>query len=157
MAVILALILAVCLDPLTAFAQPNTGTPVKTTLCAIVKQPEIYSGKLVQFRATVEPGVYDLPASVTDDGCGAEVKLFTPDDPHLASLLKNREFRKLVKYLPKKPVVQATITGWFKGASVQPPGPRSGSGLLLESVAGVVALRNDSTLHSPSGSPQRKM
>ena len=129
--------------------------PVQTSLCAILKQPEVYSGKLVRFRATVEPGVYDLPAGVSDASCSAELKLFTPDDSHLAGLLKSKEFRKLTKCLPKKPEVQATLTGWFKlGTAPASPGPPPGSGLLLESVADVVA-RNAAKVHLPAGSQRR--
>ena len=34
-----------------AFGQTNTGEPIKTTLCEIVKAPERYNGKAVQVRA----------------------------------------------------------------------------------------------------------
>lgn len=121
---------AICVTAAVLLGQTGSGTPVRTTLCAMMKQPERFQGKLVTFRALVEPGVEELPAGVADDSCSAELKFLTPDDPHLALLLKSAEFRKLTKLVAKKPAVEATLTGWFVRE-------KSNSGLMLESVAEV--------------------
>jgi hypothetical protein len=118
-----------------AFAQTATDSPVKTTLCEIVKRPEYFNGKVVQFRATVESGVMDLPSGVADESCSAELPFFAPDDQHLAALLKNKKFRKLQKDLAKTPLVQATVTGRFEHL----PAKKPDSLLVLESVGEVVA------------------
>ncbi len=109
--------------------------PVKTTLCEILRQPASFNGKLVQFRARVESGVLDLPGSAVDDTCSMELPFMSPDDQHLAGLLKDREFRKLTNYLKKTPLVQATITGWFGVDKKSLPG------LVLESVSDVTRMR----------------
>ncbi len=120
------------------FAQSKTGAPVKTTLCDMVKHPQDFNGKLVQFRATIESGVMDLPSGVADESCSAELPFFTPDDQHLAALLKNKEFHKLQKDLQKTPLVQATITGrWFEHLPANKPEYR----LVLDSVGEVLAKR----------------
>jgi len=46
---IAAVVLA--LAPGIAFAQPTATEPIKTTLCELVKTPEQFNGKMVQFRA----------------------------------------------------------------------------------------------------------
>ena len=120
-----------------ALAQTKTDAPVKTTLCEIVKRPEYFNGKLVQFRATVESGVMDLPSGMADESCSAEVPFFAPDDQHLAMLLKSKKFRKLQKDLAKTPLVQATVTGRFEHM----PAKKPESLLVLESVGEVEAKR----------------
>ena len=129
-------VLLLCLLPARcAFAQPSAAAPVKATLCEILGQPKQFNGKLVEFRAVVEPGLEDLPAGATDEHCSAGLKFFSPDDPHLAKLLKNGEFQKLVRLVKSKPVVEATITGRFQVSE------NSEYGLLLEAVAHVTAPR----------------
>jgi hypothetical protein len=116
-----------------ALAQSPGDMSVRTSLCEILRQPQRYNGKLVEFRAIVEPGLEDLPAGAADPHCTAELKFLSPDDPHLAKLLKSGEFKKLVRLLRKKPVVEATIAGQFHVSGKR-------YGLLLESVAHVKAL-----------------
>jgi hypothetical protein len=124
-----------------AFAQTNAGEPVKTTVCEIAKHPEAFDGKVVRVRALVEAGMEDLPEGVADESCGAELKLFAPDDPHFARLVKSKEFRKLVKEVKKNPVVEATVTGLFKrAAGEQKPDQKLNAGLALESVEDVVVF-----------------
>jgi len=118
-----------------AFAQTKTDAPVKTTLCEIVKRPDDFNGKVVQFRATVESGVMDLPSGAADETCSAELPFFAPDDRQLAVLLKSKKFRKLQKDLAKTPLVQATVTGRFEHL----PAKKPDSLLVLESVGEVVA------------------
>jgi hypothetical protein len=145
-AVSLVLMLSTVLPPIFAFGQAKAGEPVKTTVCEIARHPETFDGKLVQVRATVESGVEDLPAGVADESCGAELKFFTPDDPHFARLLKSKAFRKLIKDVKKNPVVEATVTGLFERSGAdQKPDP----GLALESVEDVV-------VRPPSRAPAQK-
>jgi hypothetical protein len=134
-AVSLALILCLSLPPIFAFGQAKAGDPVKTTVCEIARHPDTFDGKQVQVRATVETGVEDLPAGVTDESCGAELKFFTPDDPQFARLLKSKGYRKLVKDVKKNPVVEATVTGLFKRFGT---GQKPDNGLALESAEDVV-------------------
>ena len=116
--------------PATTLAQP-----VKTSLCDLVKQPETFNGKLVQFRATIESGEQDLPSGASDQHCATAVKFVAPDDASLAALLKNKDFRKLTHDLKKSPIVAATVTGWFE----QKGGKNADDfGLILESVTDVV-------------------
>lgn len=129
------LLLCLALPRVCAFEQTEAGKPVKAALCAIAAHPGDFDGKLVEVRAIVESGVSDLPAAVTDASCGAEVKFFTPDDPHLATLLKSKGFRKLVKEVKRNPVVEATVSGWFKRTATA---PKPEYGLALESVDKVV-------------------
>jgi len=124
-AILLAAAMVVC-----GFAQEGTK-PLETTLCQVVKQPDSFRGKLIEVRAMVDSGVQDLPVGVSDESCSAELKFLTPDEAHLARLLKSGEFRKLTKRLAKKPLVEATVTGLF----VQ---EKNGPGLVLESVKDVV-------------------
>ena len=120
-----------------AFAQDKAGEAVKTTVCEIAKHPEMFDGKLVEVRGRVDTGVQDLPASVADDKCGGELKFYTPDDHQLVRLAKSKGFQKLVKDVKKNPVVEATVSGWFKRfGSEDKPDNR----LALESVADVVAI-----------------
>jgi hypothetical protein len=113
-----------------AFGQMKTQEPIQTTLCEIIKQPERFNGKLVEFRAQIESGVMYLPSGVSNESCAADVPFFSIDDRHLAALVKDKEFKKLTKYLTKTSLVQATVTGWFEHKS----GEKGGSGLILESV-----------------------
>lgn len=103
---------------------------IRTTLCEIVKAPERFSGKLVQFRARIESGVMYLPSGVSDESCGADVPFFSMDDQHLATMVNNKEFKKLTKYLSRTPFVDATVTGTFEHRA----GEKAASGLILESV-----------------------
>ena len=119
-------------------AADKPAEPVKTNLCEIVKQPAQFTGKLVRFRATIESGVMDLPSGAADEHCGAEVPFFSTDDRYFAELVKDREFRKLTKYLSQTPLVQATLTGRFEyreGGN----GKKPEMGLILQSVAEVTA------------------
>jgi hypothetical protein len=135
-AVPLVVILCLGLPPIFAFGQAKAGDPVKTTVCEIARHPDTFDGKRVQVRAIVETGVQDLPAGVTDESCGGELKFFTPDDPHFARLLKSKGYRKLVTDVKKNPVVEATVTGLFKSFGTdQKPDNR----LALESVEDVLA------------------
>jgi hypothetical protein len=128
-------VLCVALPSIHAFAQTETGAPVKTTVCEIARHPEAFDGKLVQVRAMVDTGVEDLPSGVADESCGGELKFFTPDDRHFALLLKSKGYRKLVQDVKKNPVVEATVTGSFKRfGSGQKPDNR----LALESVDDVL-------------------
>jgi hypothetical protein len=74
---------------------------------------------------------------MADESCGAELKLFTPDDPHLARLVKSKGFRKLIKEVKKNPVVEATVTGLFRRAAGE---QKPNAGLALESVEDVVVF-----------------
>ena len=123
--------------------QTKAEEPVKTTLCDIVKQPERFSGKRVQFRATIESGVMYLPSGVSDESCSADVPFFSLDDQHLAVLVKDKEFRKLTKYLTKTPLVQATVTGWFEHRAGGEAGKekKAESGLILETVEKVAMTK----------------
>lgn len=117
------------------FAQSPASEPVKATVCEITAHPETFAGKLVQVRALVESGVDDLPAGVADDKCGGELKFLTPDDRHLARLVKSKPFRKLIKDVKKNPLVEATVIGWFRRGD---PDKKTESGLALESVEDIV-------------------
>lgn len=133
----LAAILGLGLTALLAFEQAKAGEAVKTTVCEIATHPEIFDGKLVQVRALVETGLQDLPASVADDHCGGELKFYMPDDQHLVRLAKSKGFQKLVKDVKKNPVVEATVTGWFKRFGT---GEKPDNRLALESVGDVVVI-----------------
>lgn len=133
-----------------AVAQTKTDGPVKTTLCEIVKRPADFNGKAVQFRATIESGVMDLPSGASDESCSAELPFFTPDDQHLAALFKNKEFRKLQKDLEKTPMVQATITGMFEHMPAKKPEFR----LVLEAVGEVAAKRAKAPVRATPASPR---
>ena len=146
-AVSLVLIFGLGLPPIFALGQAKAGEPVKTTVCEIAKHPETFDGKRVQVRATVETGVEDLPAGVADESCGAELKFFTPEDPQFARLLKSKAFRKLVEDVKKNPVVEATVTGWFKRFGT---GQEPDNRLSLESVENVVVRPQ------PRGPAQKK-
>ena len=136
MAAAVSLVAILCLGlPPILFAQAKAGDPLKTTVCEIARHPETFDGKLVQVRAAVESGVDDLPAGVADESCGAELKFFTPDDPQFARLLKSKGFRKLIKEVKKNPLVEATVTGWFRRSGTD---QKPDSGLALESVEDVV-------------------
>ncbi|HLY16064.1 MAG TPA: hypothetical protein VKR61_02510 [Bryobacteraceae bacterium] len=132
------MLLGLILPAVLAFAQAGSPGPIKTAVCEVVRHPADFEGKLVQIRATVESGVDDLPAGLTDEGCGAEIKFFTPDDPHFARLLKSKGFRTLTKEVKRNPVVQATVNGWFKRTATD---PKPEYGLALESVSDVVVKR----------------
>jgi len=136
-AISLAAILGLGLPPIFAFEQPKAGEAVKTTVCEIARHPETFDGKLVQVRALVETGVQDLPAGVADDNCGGELKFYTPDDQHLVRLAKSKGFQKLVKDVKKNPVVEATVTGWFKRFGT---GEKPDNRLALESVGDVAVI-----------------
>jgi len=88
-----------------SFALCPADGPVKTTLCEVVRHPEMFDGKIIEVRALVDSGVEDLPSGISDDSCGAELKFFTPDDLHFHRLAKNKEFQKLVKDVKRHPVV----------------------------------------------------
>ncbi|MFN7994909.1 MAG: hypothetical protein U0Q18_14985 [Bryobacteraceae bacterium] len=119
--------------------QTTDQEPIQRPLCQIIREPDNYNGKLVQFRASIESGQEDLPSGVADDSCAADVPFFSPDDKQLDRLLKDKEFRKLLKEVKRNPFVDATVTGWFlSGASAKPrPGQRPGPKLILESVSNV--------------------
>jgi hypothetical protein len=117
------------------FAQSPTSEPVKATLCEITAHPGTFVGKLVQVHALIESGVDDLPAGVTDDKCGAELKFLTPDDQHFARLVKSKPFRKMIKDVKKHPVVEVTVIGWLRRGD---PDKKTESGLALESVEDIV-------------------
>lgn len=135
------LIVCLALPPLFAFDQPKASEPVKTTVCEIAGHPESFDGKIVQVRAIVDTGVQDLPASVIDDNCKAELKFYSPDDRQLVRLAHSKGFQKLVKELKKNPVVQATVTGLFKRAIPNPaPDQKPIPGLALESVEDVTVI-----------------
>jgi hypothetical protein len=125
--------------------QPQTSdnAPVQTPLCQIIREPDRFNGKLVEFRASIESGQEDLPSGVADDSCAADVPFFSPDDKQLDRLLKDKEFRKLLKEVKRNPFVEATVTGWFlSGTSSKPgPGQRPGPKLILESVSDVKAKK----------------
>jgi hypothetical protein len=129
---ILALLFA--LRPTFAFETADS-VAVKTTLCEIVKHPETFDGKTVQVHALVESGLQDLPAAVSDQSCGAELKFYMPDDAHLAHLVKSKGFQKLIKDVKRNPVVEATVTGLFKRSL---PSQNNEPGLALESVSDIV-------------------
>ena len=123
-------------------AQPQpAGSPIPTTLCDILRQPQQFKGKLVSLRAVIEPGVEDLPEGAADQHCHAELKFFTPDDTHLSKLLKSKEFQKLVRALKKSPRVEATISGVFQVTD------KPENRLAIESVSRVTA--------QPRPKPQR--
>ena len=133
------MVLAYCfsLPPVFAFGQANTGEASKTTVCEIARHPEAFDGKRVEVRALVETGVQDLPSGVADDNCSGELKFYSPDDQQLVRLAKSKGFQKLIKDLKKNPVVEATVTGWFKRfGTAQEPDNR----LALESVDRVVVI-----------------
>jgi hypothetical protein len=109
--------------------------PLKTTLCEIFTHPQNFKGKLVEVRAAVESGVDDLPAALTDDTCGAELKFLTPDEQHFARLIKDKQFQKLIKDVKKSPFVIATITGRIVDAGTR---EKPESGLAIESVQDIV-------------------
>jgi len=131
-------------------AQAAVEEPLKAALCDIVKNPDRFDGKLVQVRALVDSGVYDLPAGLGDESCGAEVKFFTPDDPRFAKLVKSKGFRKMTKEVKKNPVVEVTVTGWFKrtGSAEKPA-----YGLALESVEDVVVKPQPRKPHGRGAAP----
>jgi len=148
MAAAVPLVVILCLGPppILAFGQAKAGEPARTTVCEIARRPDAFDGKLVQVRATVETGVEDLPASVSDASCGAELKFYAPDDAQFARLLKSKGYRKLIKDVQKNPVVEATVTGWFKSfGTAQKPDNR----LALESV-------EDVTVRPPPRGPAQK-
>lgn len=80
----------------------------------------------------------DLPAGLSDESCGAELKFYTPDDERFARLVKSKGFRKLTKDVKKNPVVVATVTGWFKRTVTA---EKPAYGLALESVGDVVVVK----------------
>ena len=97
----------------------------------------MFDGKLVEVRGRIDTGVQDLPASVADDKCGGELKFYLPDDQHLARLAKSKGFQRLVKDVKKNPLVEATVSGWFKRfGTAEKPDNR----LALESVADVAVI-----------------
>lgn len=127
---------AFCLFPgcSTVSAQPQPAEPVKTALCEIFKNPEKFDGKKIQVHASVDSGVLDMPAGLSDDSCGAELKFYMPVDPDFGKLVKSKGFQKLLKDVKKNPAVEATVTGIFKRSV---PGEK-GAGLSLEAVEDVV-------------------
>lgn len=135
------LLLCLVLSPAGASAQEL----LKTTLCEIARHPDAFNGKRVQIRGMVESGVEDLPAGISDETCGAEVKFLTPDDPQFARLLKSREFRKLTRDVKRHPVVEATVSGRFQLAGTV---PKPTYGLALDSVKDIAV--------KPHAAPQKR-
>jgi hypothetical protein len=59
--------------PIPTFGQAKPNSPVQTTVCDLVKTPEPFDGKIVQFRAEYISNLQR--ASFVDDRCGAEIEL----------------------------------------------------------------------------------
>jgi len=115
---------------LFAFAADTEPQPLKTTLCEIVKQPARFAGKRVEFRATIDSGVQDLPTGVVDPSCAATLAFGLTGDAQLARLANDKQFRKMSKALQRTPRVQATVIGWFERKP-------AAAALILESVRDV--------------------
>jgi hypothetical protein len=95
-----------------SFGQSTLDEPIKTTLCELLKEPERFNGKMVQFRAVV---FYGFEASLLrDDSCSAEVWLAAgfainmtlpggvqkPSSPPIV-LKKDSDYQKMSEYLSK--------------------------------------------------------
>jgi len=98
--------------PSMGFSQVKADEPIKTTLCELVKEPELFNGKVVQVRAIV---VYGFEASLLrDESCSADIWLAAgfsvnltlpgggqkPSDPPV-TLTEDSEYRKMGEYLSK--------------------------------------------------------
>lgn len=83
-AVLRTLALAVCFTVLSSahLAQANTEEPVKATLCELVKNPKLFTGKMVQIRANV---VSRFEVNALSDGFGCQIWLEWPHGTYVTS------------------------------------------------------------------------
>jgi hypothetical protein len=97
-----------CPSPSPPSSTAHPDRPIRTTLCEIMKQPDRFNGKLVQFRATVR---YGFEASLLSDGkndvwldyAGLVVTMTVPGGVKPPSqpivLVKDAEFERMTHYL----------------------------------------------------------
>lgn len=141
---VVAVVLA--LAPAIVFGQSTPNTPIRTTLCELVKAPAEFSGKIVQVRGRVliafesfeisalECADKTIDAVWLEYGRGPKRQPtiwccgdLTPRDS--LALNQNAEFRKFDRYLTERAKsgghVTATFTGRFDAVKTEPcPGNR---------------------------------
>jgi len=144
----------------------DVQTPVRATLCELVRTPDAFRGRAVEVRAVVQTGFQT--SLLRDDTCSTFIWLAGLDTPGPA-LSKDRQYQKLTdslgrRYKPRNGAVcvncplykvTATVVGIFehvsKDASPGSKAPPAGFGfqnsydsqLVLSGVSNVVAEQID--------------
>ena len=126
--------------PLSASTNSNVDQPldtnrsIKVTLCELMKEPEYFSGRLLQLRTRISPFGIDEPAVLFDRSCSAYVVLRAPNEP---AARDDGNYRMFDRYMIQHRIVEATVSGTFEHQLV-----RFGKGadqFTLQSISDVVA------------------
>jgi len=83
---------------------------ITTTLCELIKRPELFNSRTVQLNAAISPGIEDSPTVLFDRGCSAVVAVGWPKKEPSRNV---KEYRKLRRYVKKGQAAAATVTGRF--------------------------------------------
>ncbi len=111
---------------------PSSGTPIKTTVCELARQPANFNGQVVEVRATIAAS--EEASVLTDSTCSATILLTVADGITRSS---EKQVHELTTKLKKRPTVTATITGRFEHAASRQFGHNVAfdSRLLMQSAA----------------------
>ncbi len=106
-------------DTYPVFKEPSTpASPIKTTLCELVKEGDRFHGEFVQLRTHVVPAGIDVGYHLSDSSSAEFVWPNFPDQPSVAS---GNDLLLLKRYvLEQRHAVVATITGKFELVLVNP-------------------------------------
>jgi hypothetical protein len=124
------------LHPAAVFGQAASGAPIKTTLCEIVKNPNLFDGKIVTLRTYIASGP-DVPPGLYDRRCPPNNLLRI--DEHLRGPVEaSSGYRELQKNLRPETPIEATVTGMFIHKNVRPDINTFASTFLLQAISNVV-------------------
>lgn len=99
-------------DPVEIFKLPSTPeSPIRTTLCELVKDRDHFHGEFVQLRAAVYPSGADVTPRLIDSSCGANVKL---SFSHEQSTTAGKDLPLLKRYMEQHRLIAATVCGKFE-------------------------------------------
>lgn len=107
-------------DEYPIFKPPSTpASPIKTTLCELVKEADHFHGEFVQFRTHVVPAGIDVSYHLSDSSSCAE--FVWPHFPDELSVRSSNDLLLLKRsVLEQHHKVTATITGKFELVLVNP-------------------------------------
>ncbi len=92
-------------------------SPIRTTLCELVKESDHFHGEFVELRAEVHPNGADVTPRLLDTSCGANVELHFPDEQSTAT---GKNLSLLKRYVEQRRVTMATVCGKFELVPVYP-------------------------------------
>jgi hypothetical protein len=126
-------------DSVEVFMPPSTpASPIKTTLCELVKEANHFHGEFVRLRAGVAPAGIDVDSHLSDSPC---TEVVWPHFPSKASVSSGNDLLLLKRYvLEQRRGVVATLTGKFELVLVTPG--KLAYSLKLESASELVVSPN---------------